>query len=98
MPNLGRTCYYRSASGAEIDLLIRLNSRTLWAVEIKHGSVPKVPKGFSRTCAEVGATDKFIVYGGEEELSMRGGVTAISLPGLMRRLEDWQGDGAGKRT
>lgn len=39
--------FYRTAVGAEIDLLLELPGRDgLWAIEIKRGVAPKIEKGF----------------------------------------------------
>ena len=91
LPHRAETFFYRTASGAEIDLLIRLDAAEVWAVEIKHGSAPKAPRHFSRTCAEAGATRKFVVHGGDEEFPLGGDVTAIPLPALMRLLQERAG-------
>ena len=86
LPHRAETWFYRTAAGAEIDLLIRLSASEMWAVEIKYGSAPKPSKHFSPSCADIGVSRKFIVYSGTEEFPLRDDVTAISLPGLMRLL------------
>ena len=86
LPKLAETYYYRTAAGAEIDLVIKLSSSEIWAVEIKYGKAPKPGKHFSQTCEDIGATEKFIVYSGEEEFTVGNGVTVISLQGLMEKL------------
>ncbi len=86
LPKLAETYYYRTAAGAEIDLVIKLSSSEIWAVEIKYGKAPKPGKHFPQTCEDIGATEKFIVYSGEEEFTVGNGVTVISLMGLMERL------------
>ena len=87
LPNLAETSYYRTSAGAEIDLVIKLSYRNVWAVEIKHGTAPKLGKHFSRICDDVGATKKFVVYGGDDEFPIGKDVTMISLPRLMDRLQ-----------
>jgi len=86
LPPRAETYYYRTAAGAEIDLVIRLSSSEVWAVEIKYGIAPKPGKHYSRVCDDVGATKKFIVYGGKEEFPISADVSIISLPLLMMRL------------
>ena len=80
--------YYRTAAGAEIDLVIRLASNEILAVEIKFGVAPKISKHFNRTCEEIGATGKYVVYGGDDEIPIGNDLTVISLPRLMRKLQD----------
>ena len=78
--------YYRTQSGAEIDLLLRFSSNDLWAVAIKYGVAPKISTGFHRAAADVGATRKLVVYGGDDEFPIGNETTVVSLAGLMRML------------
>jgi len=87
LPPRAETYYYRTAAGAEIDLIIRLTSTEVWAVEIKHGVAPKPGKFYSKLCDDVGVTRKYIVYGGEDEFPIGADVSMISLPRLMKRLQ-----------
>ena len=86
LPRRARTSFYRTAAGAEIDLVIDLPGPEIWAVEIKYGTAPKLGKHFSRTCDDIGAARKFVVYGGDEEFPVGDEVTMISLPSIMERL------------
>ena len=88
LPRLANTYYYRTTNGAEIDLLIRFGFNNVWAIEIKYGVAPKVSKVFGQTCDDVGANKKFVVYGGEEEFSIGDDTTMISLPGLMKKIQN----------
>lgn len=81
--------FYRTAAGAEIDLIINLPSSERWAIEIKYGHAPKLGKHFSQTCDDVGATQKYVVYGGDDEFSVKD-VTVISLHGFMQKLIEQQ--------
>lgn len=87
LPRRSETYYYRTAAGAEIDLLIRMPSSEIWAVEIKYGVAPKLGKHFSKTCDDVGARRKYVLYGGDDEFLVGDEVTVISLPRLMKHLE-----------
>ena len=87
LPHLAETYFYRTAAGAEIDLVIKMPSSELWAIEIKHGATPKLGKHYSKICDDVGATHKYIVYGGDDEFPVGNDVTVISLPKLMDRLQ-----------
>ncbi len=86
LPNRARTRFYRTASGAEVDLVITLPSSEIWAVEIKHGVAPKIGKHYSQTCEDVGATRKYILYGGTDEFLVGNDVRVISLEGFMGKL------------
>ncbi|MDE2753090.1 MAG: hypothetical protein OXI83_10980, partial [Gemmatimonadota bacterium] len=78
--------FYRTRSGAEIDLLLLLPGQEPWAVEVKRSSAPKVPRGFRIATADVGAAKKFIVYPGTDTYPLGDGITAIPLTSLMERL------------
>jgi len=90
MPRLAETYFYRTAAGAEIDLVIKMPNGQIWAVEIKHGVAPKLGKHYSKTCDDVGATHKFVVYGGDDEFPIGDNVWMISLPKIMEKLSSAQ--------
>ena len=79
--------FYRTRAGAEIDLLLQLPDRRLWAVEIKRGASPRVGKGFALAAGDVGADERFVVYPGDEPFPLGETATAVPLPDLMGRLE-----------
>jgi len=56
------------------------------AVTIRHGVAPKIGKHYSKICDDVGATHKFIVYGGDDALPIGDNVWMISLPKIMEKL------------
>lgn len=71
--------FYRTAAGAEIDLLLSLPSGELWAIEIKRSSAPTVEKGFHFACADLKPKRKFVVYPGNERFSVASETDAIGL-------------------
>ena len=86
LPRRAETYFYRTAAGAEIDLVIKMPSSKVWAVEIKYGVSPKLGKHYSQTCDDVGATLKYVVYGGDDEFPVGENVVVISLPKFMEKL------------
>jgi predicted AAA+ superfamily ATPase len=78
--------FYRTSAGAEIDLVIEQNEKHLYAIEIKRSLSPSVSKGFYHGCDDIGATDRFVVYPGEERYSLGKTITAIPLLELMDEL------------
>ena len=86
LPRRAETYFYRTAAGAEIDLVIKMPSSKVWAVEIKYGVSPKLGKHYSQTCDDVGATHKYVVYGGDDEFPVGENVVVISLPKFMEKL------------
>lgn len=87
LPRLAETYFYRTSAGAEVDLVIKMPNAEVWAVEIKHGVAPKLGKHFNQTCEDVGATRKYVVYGGDDEFPIGGDARMISLPKLMQALQ-----------
>ena len=87
LPTRAEARFYRTAAGAEIDLVVKLPSSEVWAIEIKHGRAPKLGRHFSQTCDDVGATSKYVVYGGDDEFTVRDDVRVVSLSRLMDRLQ-----------
>ena len=71
--------YYRTAGGAEIDLILDMGGGEMWAVEIKRSTAPRVSRGFRSACEDVGPTRRLVVHGGDDSYPLRGGVEAISL-------------------
>jgi predicted AAA+ superfamily ATPase len=66
-PPSARPTFYRSASGAEIDLVIEFDARERWAIEIKRSiSNPGPSKGFYIGCEDIKATRQFVLYPGAE--------------------------------
>ena len=86
LPRRAETYFYRTAAGAEIDLVIKMPSSKVWAVEIKYGVAPKLGKHYRQTCEDVGATHKYVVYGGDDEFPVGEDVVVISLPKFMEKL------------
>lgn len=79
--------FYRTAAGAEIDLLLRLpGHRQPWAVEVKRGLAPRIEKGFRLARADVQPERCFVVYGGSERFPLSEGIEAIPLVDLCTEL------------
>ena len=79
--------FFRTAAGAEIDLLLKLpGHRKPWAIEIKRGLAPKIERGFHLACETVRPARRLVVYGGVERFPLAEGVEAISLIDLCAEL------------
>jgi uncharacterized protein len=76
---LARPWFYRSAGGAEADLVIEFGANRIWAVEIKLSSAPTVDRGFHHACDDLAAERRIIVHSGDEAYPMRGGIEAMPL-------------------
>ena len=88
LPNNVESYFYRTAAGAEIDLLLRFSATEIWAIEIKTGHAPKISKGFHIASEDVGAIRKFVVYGGEDEFPVSNDTTMISLEKLLNQIQE----------
>jgi predicted AAA+ superfamily ATPase len=79
--------FFRTAAGAEIDLLLKLPGRRKpWAIEIKRGLAPKIERGFHLACDAVRPERRLVVYGGVERFPLAETVEAVSLGGLCEEL------------
>jgi len=71
LPSTARSTFYRSAAGAEIDLVIEFNAKERWAIEIKRSmSNPAPNKGFYIGCEDIRATRQIVLYPGDERYSL----------------------------
>ena len=78
--------FYRSSAGAEIDLVLTLPDGTLWAVEVKRSSAPKVSRGFHIASDDLKVAERLLVYAGPHEVPGQGGLRAMPLAAALARL------------
>lgn len=78
--------FYRTAAGAEVDLVLELPKGERWAIEVKRSKAPSVGKGFHLGVADVAATHAFVVYAGSETYSIGNDVQAASVVALSEQL------------
>jgi len=79
--------FFRTAAGAEIDLLLKLPGRRKpWAIEVKRGLAPKLERGFRLACDALRPERSAVVYGGTERFPLGEGVAALSLIELCEEL------------
>lgn len=84
---LGAEAYfYRSVSGAEVDIIIKHPDKRLIAVEVKRSSAPKLERGFYEACKDIKPTHRYLVYDGKESFALKNDVIAISLPELIEKI------------
>ena len=82
-PNGTEAYFFRTAAGAEIDLLLKLPGRRKpWAIEIKRGLAPRLERGFHLACEAVRPERSLVVYGGAERFPLAKGVEALALAEL----------------
>jgi len=81
-------CYFRTADGAEIDLVLERGGRPEMAIEVKRSSAPSPDRGFAIACDDLGIGLRYLVYPGQECFPLRQGARAIGLRDLMERLRE----------
>jgi len=79
--------FYRTAAGAEIDLLLELPDGALWAIEIKRGLSPKLERGFHHARTDLEPARCFVVYSGQNRYPLTEDVEAISLLEMAQMLD-----------
>ena len=88
-PRRASASFYRTAMGAEIDLVLELGGdEGVWAIEIKRGSTAKLERGFYQALEDIKPQRAFAVHSGPDRYPLRGGVEAISLRELAQTLAD----------
>jgi predicted AAA+ superfamily ATPase len=82
-----KASFYRTAAGAEIDLVLELGARHgVWAVEIKRSASPGLQKGNHHALADIAPNRSFYVHGGSDRFPMTPTTEAISLSALAAEL------------
>jgi uncharacterized protein len=79
--------FYRTAAGAEVDLLLTLPDGECWAVEIKRSLNPKLERGFHSACADLQPHRRWLVYPGTDSWRLADDVQVLPLSALMTALQ-----------
>jgi uncharacterized protein len=78
--------FYRTADGAEIDLLFERAGKPFIAVEVKRSSAPKIEQGFHQACDELGIVHRMVVAPVSESYSSKK-ARVQSLADAMRAIQ-----------
>jgi predicted AAA+ superfamily ATPase len=78
--------FYRTAAGAEIDLVLLFRDQSLWAIEVKRSLAPKPEKGFYIACDDLKPARAFVVYPGTERYPLGKNLEALSLPAMAEEI------------
>jgi predicted AAA+ superfamily ATPase len=84
--DLAEPSFYRTSSGAEVDLVLSWVDGREWAIEVKRTLAPKIERGLRSAIADIEPERSFVVYPGEERYPLASEVEAISLPQLCAEL------------
>ena len=89
----GRASFYRSSSGAEIDLILELpKGLGIWAIEIKRGLAVRPSRGLYHALQVMKPARCFLVYAGKEHYKVAENIEVISLEALCDMLQHMIGD------
>ncbi|NML20231.1 ATP-binding protein [Pseudoflavitalea sp. G-6-1-2] len=86
LPEGATAWFYRTAAGAEIDLVIEKGPEKKYAIEIKKSDAPVLSKGFYLGCEDIGATHRFVVYSGNDRYPGIENTQVLSLTDMMEEL------------
>jgi predicted AAA+ superfamily ATPase len=78
--------FYRTAAGAEIDLLLEIPKHGLWAIEIKRGLSARPEKGFHIASEDLKPARRFVVNSGKERYRGSADTEVIGVGDLARML------------
>lgn len=78
--------FYRTRSGAEIDLILDWRNGDTWAIEIKRTSAPRVERSLRFALNDLKPQRSFVVYAGDERYRLSEDVEAIGLAELCAEL------------
>ncbi|MDX8541666.1 ATP-binding protein [Mesorhizobium abyssinicae] len=79
--------FFRTAAGAEIDLVLQLPANSgVWAIEIKRSLSPSLGKGLHMALEDVQPDRTFVVYAGTESYPMAPKIEAVGLTQLASLL------------
>ncbi|HRE15571.1 MAG TPA: ATP-binding protein [Rhodocyclaceae bacterium] len=77
LPSLATYGFYRTAAGAEIDLVVDIGGKRT-GYEIKLSSAPKLTKGFWNACEDLGLDQAYVVASVNEPYPLASNVEVIS--------------------
>ncbi len=78
--------FYRSAGGAEIDLVLDMPKHGRWAIEIKRGLTPRPAKGFHQASEDIKPDRRFLVYSGTERYPATADTEVIGIKEIAEML------------
>ena len=79
LPRRASWGYYRTAAGAEVDLVVDRGAGEIWALEIKRSTAPSVSRGFHAACEDLKPKRKLVVHAGDASFPLPRGVEAVAL-------------------
>ena len=87
-PSRAMPGFYRTAAGAEIDLVLEIPGHGRWAFEIKRSPSAKPAKGFYLAVQDLKPARQFLVNSGSARYPISAGLDAIGLPEMAAILAE----------
>jgi len=88
-PSRTYASFYRTAAGAEIDLVLDLGDKHgVWAIEIKRGLTARPQRGLYHALEDLKPSKAFVVYSGADRYPLNADIEMIGLRELARLLAD----------
>lgn len=87
-PETAQAFFYRTFSGAEIDLLLEMPGGQLWAIEVNRTLAPKLERGFHHARQDLSPDRSFVVYSGTERYPLIDGIEVIGLREMAQELSE----------
>lgn len=78
--------FYRTAVGAEVDLLIEHADGSLWGIEVKRGLSAKIERGFYQAHSDLRLKRAFVVHAGNDRYPIAEGIETIGLQAMAEEL------------
>lgn len=85
-PDRTMASFYRTAAGAEIDLVLEVPGHGLWAIEIKRSLTGRPERGFYSACQDLKPDHRFVVNAGSGQYPIDADTQAIGVRDLAERL------------
>ena len=86
LPGRSTYGYYRTSSGAEVDLVIDTGKGDLLAIEIKRSSAPSVAKEFYRACEDLQPTKRYVIHAGNDSFPLEKGIEALPVGTFLHQM------------
>lgn len=86
-PRRWDAAFYRTAAGAEIDLVLLPRGRPPIPIEIKVSTTPALSRGFHQGFRDLGAKSGFVIHAGEASFPLAPGVIALPTNQLAQVFE-----------
>jgi uncharacterized protein len=80
--------YYRTADGAELDLVFERGGKPFIGIEIKRSAAPKITPGFSIACDDLSIEHRFVVSSGSDSYRTKAGAEVLPVLNAIAKVQD----------